>query len=426
MITALSDKLQAYLLPVANKIAKNRYLQAMKDAFLISVPFTMFGSLVLALANIPYMEKLMGADAVAAFQSAIGPIQNVTFNLIAVMVVLGIGYSLGKHYELNEIYTAICSLAGFLIVTPIVELADGGNGFALNDLGTMSIFTGIIIAILCTEIYRLIVKKNMVIHMPDSVPPMVADSFLSVIPVAVVLLVCFAIQFLFAKTSFGTLNGFVYKMIQVPISKIGTSFPATMLAGALCNLFWFFGLHGNSIVYNSVLSPIFKTMSLENLAAFQAHQSIPHIITEEFAWYFGGFNGSFIAYPILICIFLFFRNKKEWKNLGEVALIPGIFSIYEPIVFGFPLMLNPMLLIPMLLTPAVSCAIGYIFMYTGICPPCTGVSVPWTTPMILSGIITTNSLMGGVVQLITIVALTALWYVFLKMLYKQDEKAVVK
>ena len=380
MITALSDKLQAYLLPVANKIAKNRYLQAMKDAFLISVPFTMFGSLVLALANIPYMEKLMGADAVAAFQSAIGPIQNVTFNLIAVMVVLGIGYSLGKHYELNEIYTAICSLAGFLIVTPIVELADGGNGFALNDLGTMSIFTGIIIAILCTEIYRLIVKKNMVIHMPDSVPPMVADSFLSVIPVAVVLLVCFAIQFLFAKTSFGTLNGFVYKMIQVPISKIGTSFPATMLAGALCNLFW----------------------------------------------YFGGFNGSFIAYPILICIFLFFRNKKEWKNLGEVALIPGIFSIYEPIVFGFPLMLNPMLLIPMLLTPAVSCAIGYIFMYTGICPPCTGVSVPWTTPMILSGIITTNSLMGGVVQLITIVALTALWYVFLKMLYKQDEKAVVK
>lgn len=174
MITALSDKLQAYLLPVANKIAKNRYLQAMKDAFLISVPFTMFGSLVLALANIPYMEKLMGADAVAAFQSAIGPIQNVTFNLIAVMVVLGIGYSLGKHYELNEIYTAICSLAGFLIVTPIVELADGGNGFALNDLGTMSIFTGIIIAILCTEIYRLIVKKNMVIHMPDSVPPMVA------------------------------------------------------------------------------------------------------------------------------------------------------------------------------------------------------------------------------------------------------------
>ena len=88
MITALSDKLQAYLLPVANKIAKNRYLQAMKDAFLISVPFTMFGSLVLALANIPYMEKLMGADAVAAFQSAIGPIQNVTFNLIAVMVVL--------------------------------------------------------------------------------------------------------------------------------------------------------------------------------------------------------------------------------------------------------------------------------------------------------------------------------------------------
>lgn len=111
MITALSDKLQAYLLPVANKIGEEQILTGYEGRVPDSVPFTMFGSLVLALANIPYMEKLMGADAVAAFQSAIGPIQNVTFNLIAVMVVLGIGYSLGKHYELNEIYTAICSLA---------------------------------------------------------------------------------------------------------------------------------------------------------------------------------------------------------------------------------------------------------------------------------------------------------------------------
>ena len=133
-------------------------------------------------------------------------------------------------------------------------------------------------------------------------------------------------------------------------------------------------------------------------------------------------DGSFIAYPVLICIFLFFRKKKDWKKLGEVALIPGIFSIYEPIVFGFPLMLNPVMLIPMLLTPMVSSAISYIFMYTGLCPLCTGVSVPWTTPMVLSGVITTNSLMGGIVQIVIIAALTVLWYIFLKIMYKQTEK----
>ena len=104
MFTTLSDKLQKYLLPMANKVGENRYLQAVKNAFLISLPFTMFGSLVLALVNIPYMEKLMGAKALAQFQAAVTPIQNVTFNLITVVVVLGIGYSLGKSYQLNQIY----------------------------------------------------------------------------------------------------------------------------------------------------------------------------------------------------------------------------------------------------------------------------------------------------------------------------------
>ena len=93
MFTSLSDKLQKYLLPIANKIGENRYLQAVKNAFLVSLPFTMFGSLILALANIPYMERILGTDALAAFQNAIIPIQNVTFNLITIMIVLGIGYS---------------------------------------------------------------------------------------------------------------------------------------------------------------------------------------------------------------------------------------------------------------------------------------------------------------------------------------------
>ena len=148
---------------------------------------------------------------------------------------------------------------------------------------------------------------------------------------------------------------------------------------------------------------------------------IPNVITEEFAFYFGGFNGSFIAYPILICIIIFFKKKKEWKKLAEVSMVPGIFSIYEPIVFGLPLMLNPIMLIPMLLTPMLSCAISYFAMTVGLVPLCTGVSIPWTTPMILSGIITTNSLQGGILQIVIIAVLTVLWYVFLKIAYNGDK-----
>lgn len=176
------------------------------------------------------------------------------------------------------------------------------------------------------------------------------------------------------------------------------------------------------MVYNSVLSPIFKSLSLQNLAAFNAGKAIPNLLSEEFAFYFGGFNGSFIAYPVLICIFVFFRKRKELKELGKVALIPGIFSIYEPLVFGMPLMLNPIYLIPMLLTPVIDTLIAVAFMATGLCGYCTGVSVPWTCPMIISGMITTNSIMGGVVQLVQIVVTTALWYVFMKVAIKAEDQ----
>lgn len=424
MITIISDKLQTYLLPIANKIGSNRYLLAIKDAFLISLPFTMFGSIILALVNIPFLEKIISADTIKMIQNAATPIQNVTFNVIAIMVVLGIGYSLGKYYKSNPIYTALSSLIGFLMITPTTTLYEENvvsGVYELNNLGTMSIFSGIIMAILCTEVYRWIVAKKMVIKMPDSVPDLVADSFSSFIPVGGVLMISFIVQLGFSCTSYATMNAFIYQMIQIPISRIGSSFAATMIAGALCNLFWFFGLHGNSIVYNSVLSPIFKALSIENLAAFQAHKEIPNIITEEFAFYFGGFNGSFIAYPILICIIICFKKKKDWKKLAEVSMVPGIFSIYEPIVFGLPLMLNPIMLIPMLLTPMLSCAISYAAMATHLVPLCTGVSIPWTTPMILSGIITTNSIMGGVLQIVIILVLTVLWYIFLKISYRIEE-----
>lgn len=419
MLDNFTNWLQIHLLPVANKISNNKVLQAMKDGFLIALPLTMFGSIVLALVNIPYLDKLIGPDALASLQAAATPIQNVTFNIMTMLTVMGTAFSLAKSLELKAIFATVTAFVGYMIMIPTASV-DGSTYYLLNNFSSVSLFMGLIVSILCVYLYKWVVDKKMLIKLPESVPEMVADSFTSLIPSSIVVLACFLIQLLFRHTSFGTLNSFVYSVIQAPISKLGSTLPAFCLAGMLCNLFWFFGLHGNNIVYNSVLSPIFKALSQENLAAFQAHTAIPHIITEEFAFYFGGFNGSFIAYPVLICIFLFFRKKKDWQELGKVALVPGIFSIYEPIVFGLPLMLNPIFLIPMLLTPVISTLIAYAFMAAGLCPYCTGTSVPWTCPEIISGIITTNSVMGGVVQLVQIGVLTVLWYVFMKAAYKAD------
>ena len=426
MFEKISDSLQKHLMPFANKISSNNVLQSIKDAFLISLPFTMLGSIFLALVNLPFLEKLIGKEAVTALQAFQSPLQNVCFNLITIIIVFGIGYSLGKRLNLKPAFTAVTAFISFMVVIPITAI-EGTNYYVINNFGQASIFTGLIVSVLSTYLYKFAIDKKLVIKMPDSVPEMVTDSFNSLIPACIATIVFFLVNVLMSKTSFGTLNAFVYAFVQKPITLLAGNLVSFIFAGLLCNLFWFFGLHGNNLVYNSVLSPIFKSLSLENLAAFNAGQAIPNMLSEEFAFYFGGFNGSFIAYPVLICIFLFFKNRKDLKELGKVALIPGIFAIYEPLVFGLPLMLNPIYLIPMLLTPLIDTLIAVAFMATGLCGYCTGVSVPWTCPLILSGIITTNSLMGGVVQIVQIVVTTALWYIFMKAAIKdQDKKNINK
>lgn len=161
---------------------------------------------------------------------------------------------------------------------------EGSTYYLVGDFGQTSIFSGLIISILSTLIYRTVVRRNLVIRMPESVPEMVTDSFNSLIPSCVSVLVFFAVFVCMANTSYGTLNALVYSFVQKPITALAGNLFSFIFSGLLCNLFWFFGLHGNNLVYNSVLSPIFKALSLENLAAFNAGLPIPNLLSEEFAF----------------------------------------------------------------------------------------------------------------------------------------------
>ena len=137
MFDKISNTLQKYLMPVANVISNNNVLQSIKDAFLISLPFTMLGSIFLALVNIPFLEKLVGEDLVLTLQALQSPLQNVCFNLITVIIVFGIGYSLGKRYELKPAFTAVTAFICFMIVTPI-ETIEGNNYYLVGNFGQTS------------------------------------------------------------------------------------------------------------------------------------------------------------------------------------------------------------------------------------------------------------------------------------------------
>lgn len=420
-ITAFLEK---YLLPFADIFSKNRYLVAIKDAFLISLPFTMFSSIFTAIANLPFLSNLIGDKAVAQFQNFVSPTYSLTMGVISFIIAAGIGYSLSKHYQVNQIYGAIVGLLAFIMVTPNTLTLESGETvtgiIALSEVGAVGMFTAIIVSILSTEIYRFAIQHNWTIRMPESVPKLVSDSFFSFIPIAVALLAAFAIRVIFEMTSFATFNNLIYEILQKPLTALGTSLPATIIVGILVNLFWFFGLHGHVIV-GSAMVPIWNAQSFDNLAAFQAGTKLPHIVTGQFTDFFV-INGGYISIPILISLLFFFKKRSDWNDLGKIALAPGIFGVYEPLIFGLPVMLNPVLFIPLILTPVITTVISYAAMAIGLVPLTTGVALPYTMPLVISGAIVTNSIQGAILQLILLVILTAMWYTFLRVLDGQKQQ----
>ncbi|MBO0411286.1 PTS sugar transporter subunit IIC [Enterococcus hulanensis] len=419
-LTALLEK---YLLPFANIFSKNRYLVAIKDAFLISLPFTIFSSMFTAIANIPFLPNIFGEKAITQFQAFVSPTFSLTMGVISFIVAAGIGYSLSNHYSVNPIYGAIVSLISFIMITPMTTATEAGepvlNVLPLSEVGAVGMFAAIIMSIIATEIYRYAIQHNWTIKMPSSVPKLVSDSFFSFIPIAVALIAAFAIRMIFEATPFETVNNLIYQMLQKPLTSLGTSLPATIIVGILVNLFWFFGLHGHVIV-GSVMVPIWNAQSFDNLAAFQAGKELPHLVTGQFTDFFV-LNGGYLSIPVLISLLFLFKKRTDWNDLGKIALAPGIFGVYEPLIFGLPIMLNPIMFIPLVATPIITTTLSYLAMNLGLVPFTTGVALPYTMPLIVSGAIVTNSIRGAILQIVLLIILTFMWYVFLKVLDNQNK-----
>ncbi len=240
--------------------------------------------------------------------------------------------------------------------------------------------------------------------------------FLSLIPAGISVLVFFILNIIFAMTPYENAFNFVFTILQTPLLKLGNTLPAMVIAYIFLHIFWFFGVNGGSVV-GAVFNPILQTLSAENLAAFQAGQPLPNIISQQFQDLFATFGGCGSTLSLLIAM-LFFCRSKRIKELGKLAFIPGLFGINEPIVFGLPILLNPMMLIPFMLVPTINIVISYFCMSIGLVPLCSGVAIPWTMPVILSGFLATGW-QGAVLQLILLVLGVFIYMPFIKMMDKQ-------
>ena len=386
---------------------------------MLSFPLTMFGSIVVVLNNLPFWSD----DLKGTLGGLFGNGQNATMSIMTIFVTFGIGYYLTRSYDEDGVFGGAVSLASYLILTPFnfttAEGAEVSGALSLDRLGAKGMFIGMLAAFIAAEIYVRITKKGIVIKMPEGVPDAVARSFASLIPAISTLTVFLLLNALVSGVFTTNLHDVIYTVIQKPLVGLGSGLPATLLSLFFVQILWFFGLHGQIIV-NSVMDPIWNTLALENLDAFKAGEALPHIITKPFMETFTvGLGGSGMTLMVVI-LMAFVMKSRQMKDIGRLAIGPGLFNVNEPVIFGLPIVLNASILIPWVLTPLIVTTINYFSMASGLVPAPTGVTVPWTVPLFFSGMMATNSLMGGLLQLIDVAIVGVMWYPFLKVVDKAN------
>ena len=383
----------------------------------------MFGSIVVVINNLPFFNDATKGTLSTLFGNG----QNATMSIMTVFVTFGIGYYLSKSYDVEGIFGGAVSFASFLILTPFFMTTESGETvtgvLSLDRLGAKGMFIGMIAAFLAAEIYCRVTKRGWQIKMPDGVPPAVTKSFAALIPAIVTLTIFLMINAIMTGVFHANLHDVIYELIQKPLTGLGSSLPATLLALFLVQFLWFFGLHGQIIV-NSVMDPIWNTLMLDNLEAYQNGEALPHIVTKPFMETFTvGLGGSGMTLAVVI-LMAFVLKKKQYRDVGRLALAPGIFNVNEPAIFGMPIVLNATILIPWVVAPLVVTTFNYWVMAAGLVPAPTGVSVPWTVPVIASGVLATNSWLGGLLQVIDVVLVGMIWYPFLRILDRQQEASI--
>ncbi|WP_289108456.1 PTS sugar transporter subunit IIC [uncultured Dubosiella sp.] len=407
------------VLEFAAKFQANIYLDSISKGLMGTLPITMIGSIALLLAVLP-IEPWTNFIASIGVTPYLLAASTVTTSCLSIYAAFLIGYRLAHHLQVDEIPGGLISLFAFFIATPLTE-----GVLTMSYMGAQGLFTALIASLLATRIYAALMKCDALkIKMPPSVPGMIATTFSTMIPAILVGLIFIAIAVIFSYTPWGSFAEMIYSIVATPLMNVGGSIWSLVLIVLVQMILWFFGIHG-SLVVGTVVSAVYMPMALENMELYAAGtpaSELPHILGNTFYSLYAGIGGAGGTLSLLIVMFLFAKAKQN-KELAKLAGIPGLFVINEPIVFGYPLILNPIMAIPFILTPIVQLLIPYFATVMGLIPPLTGVQVPFGLPVVINGF------MGGgwtaaLMQIIDIAVGCLIWFPFFKIsdaqMYKEE------
>lgn len=453
-MNGLMSWMERYFIPIAAKIGSEKHLVAIRDAFIGIMPVTMAGSVAVLLnVLVRDLPTQYGFEQVTTFFQPLidlnGGVWNGSLAILAFVFVFALGYQLAKAYKVNALGGGVVAFASFMIVTPmshtialpadllagltpeLVELYGGGIGtwgfWNWGYANAQGLFTALIVGFVSAWIYSILMVNKIIIKMPDSVPPAVANAFAAIIPGLAAMYAVSLVNYLLIKymPGFTSIHDLIYANIAEPLMGLSQGLGLIVLLVFLQQIFWFFGLHGSNVL-GPVFDGVYKPLLLENTTIYEqfgteGYEKM-HIWTRGSFDAYANMGGSGATITLIIAM-LFFSKRAADKTVAKLSLPMGIFNINEPVVFGLPIVLNPIYFIPWILIPVVLVLVAYFATASGIVPPIC-IEVPWVIPpVIYAWLGTGGSFTAALLALVNLAISFCLWVPFVLVANRVEDVA---
>lgn len=404
--------------PFFEKISRNIYLRAIRDGFIAAIPIILFSSIFILITYVPNVfgftwSKTMEGILMKPYNYTMGIVGFIVAGTTAKSLTDSFNRKLDKTNQINFISTMMAAMCGFLFLAAD-PTKDGG--FLSAFMGTKGLLTAFLSAFITVIVYNFFIKRNITIKMPKEVPPNISQVFKDIFPLSAVIIILYALDLIVRATAHTNVANGILKLFEPLFTAADGWVGVTIIFGAFA-FFWFVGIHGPSIVEPAIAAITYANLEA-NLHLIQAGEHANNVITpgtQMFVVTMGG-TGATLVVPFM---FMWLTKSKRNKAIGRASVVPTFFGVNEPILFGAPLVLNPVFFIPFIFAPIANVWI-FKFFVDVLGMNSFSIFLPWTTPGPLGIVMGTGfAFWSFVLAIVLIVVDVIIYYPFVKVYDEQ-------
>lgn len=405
-------KLIEKMKPAFEKISNNPYLRAIRDGFISCIPVVLFSSIFILIACVPNIFNFYWSDNVS---NMLWKAYNYSMGILAVLMVATIAKSLADNFnnklpklrQINPVSVMIVSIISFLLIS--VDSIEGG--FSSTYMGTKGLLSAFVVAFIVPNIYKVCVKNNVTIKMPEEVPHNISQTFADLIPLALSVLFFWVVDIAFVNVAGMSFSAWILEVFKPLFTAADGYLGLAIIFGAMA-MFWFVGIHGPSIVEPAVTAIYIANVDA-NLKLFQSGAQATNALTHGTSYFIATLGGTG-ATLMFTAMCAFIAKSKQLKAVGRTSIVPVLFAVNEPILFGAPIVLNPIFFVPFIFTPIINVWL-FKFFIDGLGMNGFIYTLPWTTPGTIGLILGTGfAKLSFVLAPLLLVVDTIMYYPFFK------------